>query len=162
MRLVVGLPRSQTAWLSVFLSQSGVKFYHEAINGCYTLDEYKEKIKGCGDCTTAIDIVEKLKPEKVVIIEKDDEELKRCIEWCNSEYNIDSKSMVESLNRRLSNISGLRVKQSEIGNKLKEIWEYLVDSEWDESCKDLLKFNIQVKDSKINEEAAISLYESFQ
>jgi len=162
---IIGLPRSRTAWLSVFMSQSGIKFYHEAINGCNSLAEYEDKIKGLGDCTTAFDlpnIDEVTSGAKVVIIEKNQDELNRCIEWSDQEYSIDSKDMLVELNSKLKNVTGLKVRQSEINDRLQDIWEYLVDIPWHDKYKDLIEFNIQVQSTAIDEEAARNLYESIQ
>ena len=162
---VIGLPRSRTAWLSVVMSQSGIKFYHEAINGCNSLAEYKDKIKGYGDCTTAFDlpnIDEVTSGAKVVIIEKNQDELNRCIEWSNKQYSIDSKDILVKLNDKLKKVTGLRVQQSEINERLQDIWEYLVDIPWHDKYAKLTDFNIQVQSTAIDEEAARNLYESIQ
>ena len=159
--MIVGLPRSRTAWLSVFMSQSNTYFHHEAINGCYSLDEYNEKIKGCGDSTTGIDFIPS-NNQRIVVIKKNSDELERCIKWCDSEYEIDSRPHVIDSSDKLSTIKGLVVEQSEINEKLQDIWEYLVDDDWHEKYKAITKMNIQVTDTKINVEAAKALYESIQ
>lgn len=162
---IIGLPRSRTAWLSVFMSQSGIRFYHEAINGCHSIDEYNDKIKGFGDCTTGFDLlhINTITAEsKIVIIEKNDVELAKCVKWCDKEYSYNSQSMIEGLSIKLSSFSGLRIKQSEINERLQDIWEYLVDIPWCEKYADLINFNIQVQSAAIDEEAARNLYESIK
>lgn len=162
--LIIGLPRSRTAWLSVFMSQSGTYFYHEGINGCKSLPEYKEKIAGCGDSSTGllslgVDVVSK---SKVVVIIKNKKEIEDCISWCDKSYNVDSRSFILDLQNKLLNVDGLIVKQSEINDRLKDIWCYLTDAQWDDKYKRLAELNIQAKSTAIDKEAAILLYESIQ
>lgn len=162
---VFGLPRSRTAWLSVFLSQSGVRFHHEALDGCRTIKEYSDKIKYCGDCTTGFYLLENsdiLEDKKIVVITKSNDELKRCISWCDSEYGIDSADIINAWNEKLNRIGGLKIKQSEIDENLEKIWRYLTDKPWDNVYTDIVKMNIQVKSTDMDLEAAKSLYESIQ
>ena len=162
---VFGLPRSRTAWLSVFLSQSGIKFHHEALDGCRTIKEYSNKIKGCGDCTTGFYLLENsdiLKGKKAVIITKDEDEIERCISWCDKEYGIDSAELISAWNDRLIQIDGLKIKQSEIDENLEKIWRYLTGKPWNGVYTDIVKMNIQVKSTNIDFEAAKALYESIQ
>ncbi len=162
---IAGLPRSRTAWLSVFMSQSDVYFYHEAINGCYSIDEYKDKIKDCGDSSTGFFVLAGsiITPNaKIVIIEKNKEELFKCIEWCDKVYGVDSKDFILDLNDKLLTLYGLIVKQSEINDRLQDIWEYLVDTPWDDKYSNLVNFNIQVQSADIDKKAAKALYASIQ
>ena len=162
--IIVGLPRSRTAWLSVFMSQSDVYFYHEGLNGCKTVNEYKEKVKGCGDSSTGLMSlgVDMIGDSKVVVIIKNKKELDQCIEWCNKTYKVDSRSFILELNELLLKTKGLHVKQSEINDRLEDIWTYLVKDKWNDKYKNLVDFNIQVKSAGIDEEAAKALYESIQ
>jgi len=144
---VLGLPRSRTAWFSAFLSQSGIKFYHEGINGCRDIVQYTEKMKGCGDCTTAfcaIDFDRLFPDSKKVIIEKSDDEFNRALEWCEKHYGGDGLSILKTMEERLDSIDGLRVKQSEINNNLEPIWKFLTNRAWDEKYADIKNLNIQV------------------
>ena len=161
--LIVGLPRSRTAWLSVFMSQSKTYFYHEAVNGCYSIDEYNKKVKGCGDSTTGFSVLlDNLKDRKVLIIKKDDSEIKECIKWCDENYIIDGAEVLSKMSDILSGIDGLVINQSEIDDNLEVIWEYLVDDDWHDKYKNLSKMNIQVNSTEIDLKAAVSLYESIQ
>ena len=40
---VLGLPRSRTAWLANFLTYDGYFCFHEGIDGCRSIDDYKKK-----------------------------------------------------------------------------------------------------------------------
>lgn len=160
--MVVGLPRSRTAWLSVFMSQSDVYFYHEAINGCHSVEEYKEKVKGCGDSSTGLVSLGLTQGCKAVIINKTDEQIKQCIEWCDHTYGIDSKSLILDTNSKLKKLDGLHVNQSDINSRLKDIWCYLVDTPWNDKYRELINLNIQVQSTGIDREAAKALYASIQ
>ena len=147
------------------MSQSGTYYHHDGLNGCRSLDEYKEKIKGCGDSSTGLTIIDLNNefPESiVVIIEKDDEEFERCVEWCDQIYGGTSRKDLESMRERQKNIVGLRVQQSEINERLQDIWEYLTVKPWEEKYRKLTKFNIQVNPFNIDLRAALSLHESLQ
>ena len=157
--LIIGLPRSRTAWLSVFMSQSNTYFHHEAIDGCFSFNEYDEKTSVSGDSTTAFSLlVDKIKDRKVVIIKKNDKEFDACVEWCDKTYGIDSRDHLTEMNEKLSEIEGLIVNQSDIDDSLDDIWEHLVDDQWFEGYEDIKKLNIQVNKPTINEDAAKALY----
>lgn len=162
---VAALPRSRTAWLSVFLSQSGRHCYHEAINGCPSISEYQIKIKGCGDSSTGLTVIDiqKLYPEsKILIIDKSDEELEKCIAWCDKTYSMDSRAFILEQHEKLSKLNGLRISQSDINNRLKDIWGYLIGTQWNDSYKRLLELNIQVQSTDIDKKAALALHASIQ
>jgi hypothetical protein len=161
--MIVGLPRSRTAWLSVFMSQSNTYFHHECINGCSSLSEYKEKLSGCGDSTTGFSLLLNcMKDKKVVIIKKNKKELEDCIAWCDSVYGLDSRDYILETNKLLGTIKGLVVNQSDIDSNLNSIWEYLVDDEWSDKYERLTKMNIQTQSHEINKVAAKELYDSLQ
>jgi hypothetical protein len=156
---IVGLPRSRTAWLSVFMSQSSQYCLHDGFNGCNNLIEYWDKLEEGGDSSTGLMMIDinRLKPNSpVVIIEKNKLELERCIEWCSYVYGFDAKDHIVELNERLKAIEGLRINQSEINDNLRSIWEYLVDEDWNESYANMKDFNIQVASTEIDIEAAIN------
>lgn len=161
---IAGLPRSRTAWLSVFMSQSGIYFHHEAINGCHSIGEYTDKISGCGDSSTALTSigVDVIKGSKVVVIHKNDEQLEKCISWCDVTYGMDSREFITNGSKDLRMLKGLHIQQSDIDFKLKDIWEYLVDTEWDNKYSNLKHLNIQVNSTEIDKMAAVALYESIQ
>ncbi len=161
--MIVGLPRSRTAWLSVFMSQSNTYFHHEGIDGCYSIDEYQSKTKGCGDSTTGFwPILESMELKRVVIIRKSEAEFNHCVEWCDSTYGINSIEHMRNLNEYMDTIDGLVINQSEINDRLQDIWEHLVDDEWSERHAALTKLNVSVNDTGINEEAARALYAAIQ
>jgi len=158
---VVGLPRSRTAWLSVFLSQSGRFCHHEGLNGCRSLDEYSNKLNNGGDSSTGLMMIKlnKLFPDSpVVIIEKNHEQVKRCIKWCDDTYGGDSRDYIYQLNEQMKEIKGLRINQSDINDRLHEIWRYLIDMPWKETYTILKDFNIQSDPFNIDAKAAKELF----
>lgn len=163
--IITGLPRSRTAWLSVFMSQSKTYFHHEAINGCRSIHEYQKKTKGCGDSTTGflpLLLLGEIKNKKTVIIKKSKDELGRCIKWCENEYGAASKATLQDMHDRLCSIDGLIINQSDINNRLQDIWEYLVDDKWHGRYSELIKFNIQLNSTSIDEQAAKAFYDTIQ
>jgi hypothetical protein len=147
------------------MSQSSTYFHHEAINGCYNINEYKQKTKGCGDSTTGflpLLLLGEIKNQKTVIIKKSKKQLKKCINWCDSEYGMDSRKIMTDMHETLCSVSGLIINQSDIDARLQEIWEYLVDDEWLTRYKAISKLNIQVDNTSIDGNAARSFYEAIQ
>ena len=157
---VIGLPRSRTAWLSVFLSQSGVYCHHEGLNGCKSLSEYKKKIGNDGDSSTSLmmfDINKMFPDAPIVVIEKNDIELQRSIKWCKDTYGIDDPAHMFRLNELLTRIDGLRIKQSEIDQRLPEIWDHLIGTKWKDEYAIIKEFNIQSDPYNVDLEAALNL-----
>jgi len=143
---VIGLPRSRTAWLSVFLSQSGNYCHHEGLNGCRNIEAYKKKIGTNGDSSTGLMLfdIHTLYPDApIVIIEKNDIELQSSINWCRRICGSESIDHIKRLNRLLSKVKGLRIQQSEINQRLPEIWAHLIGTPWDDNYANLQDFNIQ-------------------
>ena len=165
MMLVAALPRSRTAWMSKFLSQSKTHFHHDGFNGCHTLDEYKEKMLNCGDCSTGltlIDINKEFPEAKIVIIKKNTKELNKCIEWCNKTYDINSEKYIHDMQEKLLAIKGLVIEQSAINKNLKKIWQYLLPEKWNDSYLNMVNLNIKADPYNTDIEAARGLYASVQ
>lgn len=161
---VAALPRSRTAWLSVFLSQSGTFCHHEGLNGCKTINDYLNKIGDGGDSSTGLMMIElnKLFPDSpVVIIEKNLKQLKRCIEWCDQTYGGSSRDSIYQFNEQMKDINGLRINQSDINERLPEIWRYLINETWKEKHSILKNFNIQSDPFNIDINAARELLNEF-
>jgi hypothetical protein len=153
---VCALPRSRTAWLSVLLSQSGQFCYHEGLNGCSSISEYKDKLGDCGDSTTGIHLfgVNKLfSGAPVVVIEKSKSELQECFDWCFNTYGTDKKLMQTQYDQ-LMNVSGMRVKQEDITVKMDEIFEHLTGCEFKAIYRNLADLNIQSYPDRIDFKAA--------
>lgn len=152
---ILGLPRSRTAWLANFLTYDGHFCYHEAVNGCSSVDEYKYKVKDCGDSTTSVlmfDYEREFPESKIVVIDSD---VKRSIEFGERVFKTDMTELMHKANDRLSNVNGLHIAFDEINERLGEIWRYLFDSEMDKKRADfLISLNVQVNNVfDINESA---------
>ncbi len=162
---IAGLPRSRTAWLSVFMSQSGYYCYHDGFNGCKSMKEYRDKIKGCGDSSTGLTIIDLNKEfpdSKVVVIEKNRDEIEKCIEWCSRTYGVDAREQILEMNKKLSKIKGLRIQQSDIDKRLRDIWAHLTTQNWNERYRKLSDFYIESDPFNIDLHSAKSFYESIQ
>ena len=143
----------------------GAYCHHDGFNGCQSMDEYRKKITGCGDSSTGLMIVDLNKEfpqSKIVIIKKSELELNRCIKWCDKTYGGDSRKSIFEANEKLLNIKGLVIDQSDINERLKEIWTYLIDKEWHDKYTRLIDFNIQSDPYNIDFGAALRLHESIQ
>jgi len=157
---VIGLPRSRTAWLSVFLSQSGNYCHHDGLSGCRSIDAYKRKIGTNGDSSTGLMLfdIHNLYPDApIVIIEKNNIELQSSINWCHRTYGFESADHIKRLNRLLSRVNGLRIQQSEINQRLPEIWAHLIGTKWKDEYAELKRFNIQCDPFDVDLNAATEL-----
>ena len=157
---VIGLPRSRTAWLSAFLSQSGVHCHHEGLNGCKSIDEYKKKLGNGGDSSTGLMMfnINTMFPDApIVIIEKNDIELQHAINWCKETYGFGDSNHIYWLKELLTRVKGLRIKQSEIDERLPEIWAHLIGTKWKEEYALIKELNIQSNPYNIDTESATEL-----
>jgi len=145
MFLVLGMPRSRTAWMSVFLGCP-----HEAIEGCTSLAEYKDKIKNTGDSNTAIatlDFEPYFTDIPKVIIHK--EISQSMIEYGMSVNNQSYQFNLDFLiwyQHRLNQIQGLHINFAQINNKLECIWNYVKHEPYQKALGErLISINIQVQ-----------------
>lgn len=116
---VFGLPRSRTAWISVFLTDDQVCLHEGVI-----YPDYEELLLNPnidGDSTTCYPMVKKyLTDEKVLIIERD---IKECLKSSQKFCNADT-GRLEVLKDELDKAPGLRINYNDIDNRLEEIWGY--------------------------------------
>lgn len=142
---IMGLPRSRTAWLANFMTYGKSFCFHEGLNGCYSIDKYKEKLNGRGDSSTGtmlFDIDEYFPGSKKLIIESDPVD---AIKFSYSTYGVGNEAWIYHLRSLLDEQKGLRVYVEEIDENLKKIWEYLSDEPYDRDRGEMLKgLNIQV------------------
>jgi hypothetical protein len=141
---VIALPRSRTAWLSVFLD-----CYHEGFNNCNTFKEYKNKIKNSGDCSTSLLLfdMKKLFPNsRVVIIHNT---IDSAVDFYREIYRKDTTDLLRLMKKRLFSLDGLHIEFDDIDNRLEEIWKYLKDEPFDKARTDRLKLlNVKIKSMK--------------
>ncbi len=146
--LILGLPRSRTAWLANFCTHDGLFCHHEALNGCHTMREYANKFKDeVGDSNTGLiffDFKKYLPNAKIIVIDKN---IERSVDFAEKEFDFDSFSAFTHAKKMLDELDGLHVKFEEIDERLEEIWKYVTDKPFDQKRADmLLKMRIQVKD----------------
>jgi len=144
--LVLGLPRSRTAWLANFLTYSDITCSHEGINGCRTLTEYKKQFKdNSGDSNTGLayfDFESLFEDFKTIII---DSSVRKSIEFSKATYGINNHDKIIKLKKRLDSLKGLHVRLDEIDGRLEEIWDYVSRYQFNERrAVQLSSFNIQV------------------
>ncbi|MDX1811031.1 MAG: hypothetical protein R3240_03730, partial [Gammaproteobacteria bacterium] len=134
--LILGLPRSRTAWLANFLTYDGLFCFHEATNGCSSIQEYKEKVAGKGDANTGLGFfdIDKLFPDaKKIIVDSD---VSRSIEFSKAAFNLNVVHEMRVLKNNLDKIDGLHIPLDEINDHLQEIWEYITDIPYDKERAD--------------------------
>lgn len=150
MFFVLGLPRSRTAWLANFLTYGDSFCYHEGLDGCSTVQEYKQKIQGCGDSSTGLyllDINKEFPDTKRIIIEPDSKDIERAKKFTETYFPQVPKEWVEYLYYKLMQVDGPRVPFKEINNNLEFIWTYLIpDKPFNKKRADqLMNMNVQVQ-----------------
>lgn len=147
---VLGLPRSRTAWLSNFLTYDGHFCYHEGLDSCRSIAEYKAKLydpdyESVGDSCTGlmmIDIEKEFPDSLRLIVENDlDKSARESYALYEEKYpdcyrNVFHK--LEIAEERLNKISGLRIHVSRINDNLELIWNYLLGGRFDQKRADLL------------------------
>jgi hypothetical protein len=143
--LILGLPRSRTAWLANFLTYDGLFCYHEGTNGCRSLEEYKNKLTpGRGDSNTGLglfDVKRLFSDFNIVVI---DSEPEKAIQFSKDVFGVMVEEQILMLKENLDAIDGLHISLEEINDNLREIWEYVTDIPFHEERAELLKtFNIQ-------------------
>jgi len=146
--LILGLPRSRTAWLANFMSTQGLSCSHEGLNGCRSLKEYRDRFsKDSGDSNTGLalfDFEPLFEDFKIVIIDSD---IEPAVEFTKKYFSHDSTAFMSELKIRLSGIDGLHIPFSKINDRLEDIWYYLTPKQFDERrAKMLIGFDVQVRD----------------
>lgn len=159
---ILGLPRSRTAWLANFLTYDGLFCHHEGIDGCSSMDEYKEKIGDDGDSCTGLvmlDIDRYFPDAKKVII---DTSIDKAVKFGLDAYGVDMTDMMKQAKNKLDNTDGLHINLDDMNNRLRDIWEYITDKPFNEKRANLLtKLNIQVNNVfDIDVESMLNLKES--
>jgi hypothetical protein len=150
--LILGLPRSRTAWLANFLTHDGLFCYHEGSNGCRSLDEYKLKLAfdNTGDANTGLVMfdIKKLFPDfKIVVI---DSEPERSIEFSKDVLNLYIEHEILLMKQRLDDTEGLHVSLEELNMHLRGIWDYVSDCKpFDGRRADMLiNLDVQIRDPR--------------
>lgn len=143
---VIGLPRSRTAWLANFLTQEQF-CYHEGLNNCCSITEYKKKLGDDGDSSTGLmllDMNNDFPDAPKVIIEG---RVKEAIDYGYKTYGHYDPDYVNYLNERMNEIKGLRINFDDIDDMLPKIWGHLIGTPYDKKRGEMLKrMSIEVKD----------------
>ena len=149
---ITGLPRSRTAWFAAYFTATGNKCAHEPFAKCRTeeeVDSVKSRYEGISDSF----MVFVPYTGKQVIIERDKEEVRKSL-FHKFGMDIDlTDGLLEVALEKMQFIDGLRVKYSDINDRLQEIHEYCVDTPYDEDTGNLFKdLNIQVNKMTVTKE----------
>lgn len=145
--LVLGLPRSRTAWLANFLTYDGLFCYHEGLNGCNSIGDYVDKIGTNGDSNTGLmffDFEPYFKDSKIIVIDSD---IDKSIKFAKKVFKEDISDAMAIAKASLDKIKGLHIKYEEINDRLDAIWSYVSDKPMNKKrAENLTKLNIQVND----------------
>lgn len=163
MFFIVALPRSRTAWLANFFTSGDVFCYHEALNGCHSADDFKEKMSlsrthvGNADCGLPFVPFQKWYPEaNTVIIERPVSDVLTSL--CKLFPGTDVSAVVYAAKERMDTLQGLRVPFDEIDERLEEIWDYCVGDGFDQHRSEMLK---QMRIETKNLYGDIASYDAF-
>ena len=145
--LILGLPRSRTAWLANFMSTQGLSCSHEGLNGCISLQEYRNRFsENSGDSNTGLalfDFEPLFEDFKIVII---DSNIETAVNFSKKHFSHDSTDFMTELKIRLLDIDGLHIPFSKINDRLEDIWNYLTPKQFDDRrAKMLIGFDVQVR-----------------
>jgi len=161
--LILGLPRSRTAWLANFLTYGDIACSHEGLNGCRTLLEYKGQFKdNSGDSNTGLalfDFESLFSDFKTIIIDSD---IRKSVEFAKNSYGLDNHKQMVKLKERLDSLKGLHVALYDINDRLQEIWNYVSLYQFNEQrAAQLVSLDIQVRDPFfIDREASQELFQN--
>lgn len=124
---VLSLPRSRTAWLASFFNSANLKCEHELIAKSDSFDKAIDKMnQGIGSVDTGQvfrinDIKNRVSNLKVIIIDRDKEDVKKSLNKCdviNSDSLIDGQyELLEEAKRLYPSFS-----YKDIDNRIEEIW----------------------------------------
>jgi len=149
---ITGLPRSRTAWFAAYFSASGHKCAHEGLNGCATIEEYTEKMKGYegnSDCCSYL-----ASPDiKTVIIERNVDDVRVSLYKIFSGHELSVDNLLVEITDKLSKAEGLRVSFDDIDKRLEEIHRYCVGDTYNEETATMFKnLKIETNNYYVSEE----------
>ncbi len=156
--LILGLPRSRTAWLANFFTYGGLRCMHEGLNGCRSVDEYLSKFDGSvGDASTGLATFqyERWFPEglRTIVIDRD---VDRAVQYGKHTYDVDLSDEMSELAVRLEGIDALHVDFDDIDDSLQEMWEYITDTPYDKGRAELMvRLNVTENEPYAFDEAAL-------
>lgn len=148
---ITGLPRSRTAWFSaMFTATDDVFCYHDGLNGCKSLEEFKDKLSRrkepiVGDSDSGlllVDLDRHFPGCKKVLIRRDPEECKESLdEFLGKEHADTIDACIPFMNIH----GALEVDFEDIDSRIDEIYEYCTGRKLDPDIKKLFgNFWIQI------------------
>lgn len=146
--LILGLPRSRTAWLANFLCYDGLTCTHEGLNGCNTIEEYRNKfVDNMGDANTGLamfNFQRYFSDFKIIVIDRD---IDSAVKFSIENFGLDLTLSMKAIQKKLEVIPGLHIPYDEINDKLEGIWDYLSPNQFNEKRAEMLiKLDVQVRD----------------
>ena len=130
MKMVCGLPRSRTAWLSAWLSDENGISLHEGINGCRCIDDYRKKFneKVKYDCTTGFEYLSTIECDRLIILRDPMSSMISTNKILNQELQL---SFFERQYQILCETSGMKIHFRDIDRSLEQIWDFIKGTKFD-------------------------------
>ena len=139
--MIVGLPRHRTAWLANFFTYDDLFCYHEGIDNCYSLFDYKYKIDQDGDSNTfayhVFDLNRDFKDYRKIIIDPTIVSFEHTVDFAEKMGHV-PRSYIEGLRLSLSYVDGLHVSIDDIDRCLPALWEHVTNKPFDKRRAEML------------------------
>lgn len=159
--LILALPRSRTAWLSIFLTHSNSFCFHEPLLGCSTVADLEQRFRevdtevvGGADTGAALflDRIVELMPDiRLAVVERP---LEQCAQSLRALGDIDVIIATESLRRIQSALDDAKqryrplvVRFADLNDPdtARALWEHCIGEGFDPvRFSDLCRFNIEI------------------
>jgi len=143
MKMILGLPRSRTAWLAAWLSDHDGVCTHEGLAQCESIHEYINQYGGeyFADSTTAFDYVGAVRADRVIILRDPRECHESTFQFLGFDIGVD---WFEQRFDILSSIDGLKIDFDDLNDSLPLIWEAMKGTDYSSARADVFKgLNIQ-------------------
>jgi hypothetical protein len=144
---ITGLPRSRTCWFSKYFTHGDVYCWHEGMKGVKDKGKYFERMdsKGMaaiGNSDSGLMLGGYIEGYPLVIIERDIDDVEQAMAGIGYP---DCRAILEYHARLMGKMRGLRVKFTDIDERLEEIHNYCIDIPYDRSrAERLMAINIQL------------------
>lgn len=127
---VIGLPRSRTYWLSKFLTTDSCKVGHDSSCEYSSIEEMHKKMDN-GICDTALAFHWKLLKGKIVIIERDYNDVLRSVSALGMVESASLRKIYDALQEAKQFYPCISYKDLQKKSVCKELFEYLTGEKFD-------------------------------
>lgn len=150
--MILGLPRSRTAWLANFMTYGGSFCYHELMTQSKSVREMKNKLdleyQYTGFADTAAHLVHKEFDCPKVVIHRNVKDSNYSSQKLY-DTGFDFTEILKAAEAELYLVDGLHIRFDEINDRLEDIWTYCTDLPFDHKRAELLK-DMKIETNKIH------------